>query len=172
MPDHAIVKVSDVQTAVGPKLDVDGAEPRVLARDEILHGRLGCRAGPIQAIHVDPIEDDVSEEELAEVFLWILVGRIIGDAAQSSRMVLESVHVRSEAEPVVLVREMLIESAADQHRQRPAVAIAGVEVAVGIERQAEGIHLPVRVMFDARAVGLDAIGVARGIEIDVRRSCF
>ena len=71
----------------------------------------------------------------------------------AGRAVVVRHHLRAEAEAVVRLAEAGIPGAAEQLIDRPAVAVARVEVAQRVERQAERVDLAVREVLDVRAVG-------------------
>ena len=86
--DDPVVEVGDVERAVGAELDVDRAEPGVVAREEVgLRDRLGRGAVPLEAVVVDPVGDDVADEERVAVRVGEVVGRVVGDAADAGRAV-------------------------------------------------------------------------------------
>ena len=70
-------------------------------------------------------------------------------------------HLGAKAEAVVRLAEAGIARAAQELIERLAVAVARIEVAERVERQAERIDLPVREVLGMRAVGLHPVGVAR-----------
>ena len=70
-------------------------------------------------------------------------------------------HRRRIAEAVVRLAEAFVDAPAQQHRHRPGMAIGGELVAEGIEAHAKRVHLPPGDLLDRRAIGLEAVGVAR-----------
>ena len=70
-------------------------------------------------------------------------------------------HLGAEAEAVVRLAEARVVRPAEELVDRLGVAVARVEVAERVERQAERVDLAVREVLDVRAVGPDAVGVAR-----------
>ena len=88
MADDPVVEVGDVERPVGAQLDIDGPEPVVLAPDEVgLLDPLGSRAVPLDPVVVDPVGDDVADEDRAAIGLGELLGRVVGDAGDARRAV-------------------------------------------------------------------------------------
>ena len=159
--DDPVVEVGDVEGTVGAELDVDRAEPGVVADDEVgLGDRPGGRAVPLELVVVDPAGDDVADEDRASVGFGEVVGRVVGDPADPGRAVVVADHLGAEAEAVVGLAEARVIGPSQELIDRPAVAVARIKVAVRVERQAEGVDLAMRVIFDVRAVGLHPVDVA------------
>ena len=70
-------------------------------------------------------------------------------------------HLGTESQTVVRLAEAGIPGASEKLIDRPAVAIARVEIAQRVERQTEGIDLAVRHIFGVRTVGPHPVGVTR-----------
>ena len=92
---------------------------------------------------VDPVGDDVADEDRAAVGFGELVGGVVDDAGDAGRAVVVGHHLGAEAEAVVRLAEAGVPGAAEELVDRPAVAVAGVEVAQRVERQAERVDLAV-----------------------------
>ena len=162
MADDAVVEVGDVKRPVGTQLDVHRPEPVVLAPDEVgLLDSLGRRAVPLDPVVVDPVGDDVADEDRAAIRLGELVGRVVADAGDPGRAMVVGHHLGAEAEAVVRLAEAGIPRTPEKLIDRPAVAVARIEVAQRVERQAERIDLAVGDVLGVRAVGLHPVGVAR-----------
>ncbi len=160
--DDPVVEIGDIEGSIWPQLDVDGAEPVVLAPDEIgLLDPLWRRAVPLDPIAVDPVGDDVADEDRAAVLLGELVGRIVADAGDARRAVVVGDHLGAEAQSVVRLAEAGIPGTAQELIDRPAVAVAGIKVAERVEGESEGVDLPVRDILGVRAVAPEPIRVAR-----------
>ena len=79
--DDRIVEVRDPERAVGAELHLDGAEPRVVAREEVGHlDRLRTRAVPLVAVAIDPARNRIAVEGVAPILLRKLLGGVVGDA--------------------------------------------------------------------------------------------
>src|SRR5262249_17233577 len=79
--DDAGGEVGDVEGTVGAQLDVHGAEPRVVAADQIGHfDRPVARAVHFQAVAVDAVGDDVADEDVIVELGREVVGGVVGDA--------------------------------------------------------------------------------------------
>ena len=106
MADDPVVEIGDVERPVGTELDVNGAEPVVLAPDEVgLLDPLGRRAVPLDPVAVDPVGDDVADEDVAAIGLGELVGGIVADAGDARRAVVVGHHLGAETQAVVRLAE-------------------------------------------------------------------
>ena len=114
-----------------------------------------------EAIAVDAVGDDVADEDVVAILRRELIGGVIGDARDGGAAMVVRQHLRPEAQAVVRFAEAGVIGSLEKLIDRPAVAVARIEVAERIERKPERIDLAVRDIFDAAAVGLDAVGVAR-----------
>ncbi len=162
MADDPVVEVGDVERAVGAQLDIHRPEPVVLAPDEVgLFDPFGTRPVPLDPVVVDSVGDDVADEDRAAIGRGELVGGVVADAADAGRAVVVGDHVGAEAQPVIRLAEAGVVGAAQQLIDRPAVAVARVQVAQRVERQPERVDLAVGDVFGVRAVGPHPVGVAR-----------
>ncbi len=86
--DDAVVKVGDVKCSVGTKLQIDRAEPGVVATEEVglLDGRRR-RAGPFELVVVDAMSDRVADKKRVAVFRREMVGGVVDDAREAGRAV-------------------------------------------------------------------------------------
>ena len=167
VPDDLVVEVGDVERAIRTELRIDGAEPRIVRRHEIRRGLGNERgAGGGRAVAQDAAGHDVAEEKVAAKFLRPQVVRVNRHAVDGGGAAYLLHHVRREAETIVRLAEAGIVAAGEELKERFAVAVGGEQVPQRIEGEAEGIHLSVRVMLDARAVETHAVGVA-GVEINL-----
>ena len=165
--DDAVVEIRDVESAVRPEDVVDRTEPRIGRGQEIrLLGGLRRRTGEGDLVAVQPAGHHVADEERVLVLGRPQVVVVVEGAVDGGAAVGVLQHHRRVAEAVVRLAEARIPAAIEQLVDGRAVAIAGVEVAAGVPREAEGVHLPVGVLLDARAVEADAVGVA-GVEVHV-----
>ncbi len=160
--DDPVVEVGDVEGPVGAQLDVHRPEPVVLAPDEVgLLDPLGRRAVPLDPVVVDPVGDDVADEDVAAIRLGELVGGVVADAGDAGRAVVVGDHLGAEPQAVVRLAEAGVPGAPQELIDRPAVAVARVEVAQRVERQAERVDLAVGDVLGVRAVGPHPVGIAR-----------
>ncbi len=90
-----------------------------------------------------------------------MVGGVVDDARDAGRAVRVAHHLGAEAEAVVRLAEAGVVGAAEELVDGLRVAVGGEEVAQRIEREAEGVDLAVGEVLDARAVGPEAVDVAR-----------
>ncbi len=161
MTDDPIIEIRDVQCAVRPQLDVDRPEPRVVAVQEVGLDRM--RRGTLEgeAELVDAVGDHVADEGVAAILFRKVVGGVDGDAGDGRRIGVLLDRPRGEAEAVVGLAEALVVAAAQEFGDRFRLAITGIEVAQGVEGQAERVDLTMRDVFEARAVRLETVDVAR-----------
>ena len=165
--DDAVVEVRDVERAVGSKLRIDRTEPRIVRRDEVRQGAGDTRGAVLRhAVTEDAAGHHVAEEHVPMKLGGPEVVGVDGDAINGRRAAHLLHHRRDEAEAVVRFSEARIVTASEKLEERFAVAVGGIQAARFVEGEAEGIHLAVRVMFNARTIEADAVAVA-GIEIDV-----
>ncbi len=162
MADDPVVEVGDVESAIGTELDIHGSEPGIITDEEVgLGDRLRGRALPVEAVPVDPAGDDVADQEVAAQRLGNAVGGEVDDAGDAGRSVVVLHHLRAETETVMRFAEARVIGAGEELVDRPAVAVAGVEVAERVEGEAERVDLAPGDLFEMRAVGAEAIDVAR-----------
>src|SRR5262249_39558482 len=135
--------------------------PRVGAVQEVVLHSLWGRTGPLHAKLDDLVGDHVADEGAAAVRAEKVIGGVIGDAGDGRRALVLRQHFGAEAARVGRLAEAGVAAAAQQLVDRLTVAVARVEVAERVERQAEGVHLAPGELLDAGAIGLDAVGVAR-----------
>ena len=145
--------------AVGPKLDVNGTKPVVLAPDEIgLLDPFGRRSVPFDLVVVDPVGHNVAEENRPAIRLGKLVGRVEADAADPGRAVVVRDHIRAKPDAVVRLAETGIPRSPDELVNRPAMAIGRIEVAHWVEGEPEWIDLSVGVILGMRPIGPHPVG--------------
>ena len=167
MSDDSVVEIRDVERAIRSELRIDRAEPRIVRRDEIRQGSGDARGTVLRhAVAKDGAGHHVAEEHVAMKFLGPEVVGVDRNAVDGGRAANLLHHGRDEAEAVVRFAEARIITAGEKLEERFAVAVGGIQAARFVEGEAEGIHLAVRVMFNARTIEADAVAVA-GIEIDV-----
>ena len=66
--DDAVVKVGDVESAVGACLEIDRAKPPVVADEKILWGVDPWRRPfPAELVTVDGVRDHIADEQIALV---------------------------------------------------------------------------------------------------------
>src|SRR6476469_1325983 len=76
-------------------------------------------------------------------------------------------HIRTVSQAVIGLPEALVISAAQEQADRFGLAVAGEDIAKGVDRQAEWIDLPVREELNVRAVRAEAVDVP-GVHRDLR----
>ena len=159
--DDRVVEIRDPERAVGAELHLHGAKGGIVAREKIrqAHGLRG-RAGPVEVVAIDAACDGVAVEKIAAVFGGKLRGGVARDAGDGAGAVIVERDRRREAEAVVLFADALVIAAVNEEIDGLRVGVGGVNVAALIEREAEGIGLPVRPQLETRAIGAEAIGVA------------
>jgi len=109
---------------------------------------------------VDPVGDDVADEDRAAIGLGELVGRVVGNAGDACRAVVVGDHLGPESQSIVRLAEAGVPGASEKLVDRPAVAVARVKVPERVERQAERVDVAMRDVLGARAVGLHPVGIA------------
>ena len=68
VPDDLVVKVGYIKCAIGPELEIDGAEPGIVASEQIGHlDRLRCRPSVFQSVAVDAAGHDITAEQVASI---------------------------------------------------------------------------------------------------------
>ena len=159
--DNLVVEIGDVESAVGPDLQVDGPEPGVVGDEEVgLLDRAGRRAVMADRVAVDAAGHHVADEHVAAILEREIRARVAGGAGDGRRAVRVLHHGRDVAEPVVRLAKAVVVAAAQQQHDRSRVAVGVEEVAQRVERHAERIDLPVGEPLDPRPVGPHAVGVA------------
>ena len=166
--DDAVVKVGHIEGAVGTEGEIDRAEPPVVTGQEglrFLDPRR--RAAPCDRIAMDDVGDDVADEHRALPGGRHPLGVADRDGADARRAMTVGRGLRCDAEAVVVIavarcpggRE--VAAAAEEHRQRAGMAVRIEAVAERVDVHAEWIHLAPRHLLDGRAVGAEAVSVAR-----------
>ncbi len=164
--DDLVVKVGDVEGVVGAELEIDGAEPRVLAGEEIglfVRLRRGAGEGDVVVVHLRG--DDIADEGVIVPFRPPHAAVDVNDAADASAAVRVLAHDGRKAEAIVRFAKAGITSAPNELVNRRTVAVGAVKIAVAVPREAEGIDLAAGVFFDSRTVGAETKHVA-GMEFD------
>ena len=106
--------------------------------------------------------DRITQKKRVPVLGWKLRGVVDGRAADASGPVVVIDHFRDKAERVCLglrPRWTEISSATQEHVYRHGMAVRIVEVAEGIEGNAEWIDLPPGELLEARTIGAKTDGV-------------
>ena len=165
--DDAVVEVGDVQPAIRPKLQVHGSKPEIVAGQEV--GRLlrpRRRAPPGDRVGVHPAVDDVADERQVAVRGGKSVRVADRHRPDAGRAVVIGRRVGRLPEPVLIVEvgpreHALIAASGQEQRQRSRMAVGVEPVSKRVEGHAEGVHLPPGDLLDGRAIGPEAVGVAR-----------
>ena len=164
--DDLVVEIGDVEGVVGAELEIDGAEPGVVAGEEIwlLGGLRGAtREGDVVVVHLRG--DDVADEGVIVPFGTPDAAVDVNDPADSGGAVRVLAHDGREAESIVRLAKTGITSAPNELVDRRAVAVGAVEIAVAIPGEAERIDLAAGVALDLGAIGTKTKHVA-GLEFE------
>src|SRR5262249_31741143 len=105
------------------EFDIDGPEPAVVGREEIVLGCPRRRAAPLQAELVHPASDNIANEYLALIGSRKMISSVISDAGNGRRIGIRTHHLRRVAETIVRLAEAVIVTATQQHHDRLCVAI-------------------------------------------------
>src|SRR5690606_37403231 len=88
MADDPVVKIGDIQGAVGTQLQIDGPTPGIVANEEVgLFNRLIRRAMRLQDVRIDPRGNRVADEYPTLVFSGKVIGVVINNARDAGRAV-------------------------------------------------------------------------------------
>ena len=116
---------------------------------------------PFDAVAIDPVGDDVADQNVVAKFGGKVVPFVIDDAADRRRAVIVADHFRAEAESVVRLAEAWVIRPAQEHVDRFAMTIGRIKIAQRVEAKPERIDLPMSELFDVRTVNPHSVDVPR-----------
>ena len=149
MADDAVVKVGDIERAIGGQLDVDRAEPQIAAREEIgLFDRLerGTRGG--QAIVIDPARHRIPDEHRVAVGSGKVRRIVVHQPADSGRSMAVLDHLGTISQAIMGLAKTGVIRPFQEHVNGTRMAVGGEYIAQGIERHAKRVHLPPSELLD------------------------
>ena len=140
--DDLVVEVRDVEGVVGSQLEIHGAEPRVLAFQELgLLIGLGRGTGVGDVVVVDDGSDHVAQQHVVIPLRAPDAAADVDDACDAGGTVAVLAHHRAIAQAVVRLAEAGVVGAVKQLINGRAVAVRAVEIATRVPAQTERIHL-------------------------------
>ena len=163
VPDDFVVEVRDVEATIGSKLQIDGAEPRVVAGEQIRHFYCFSRGTKVfETVAIDAASHDIATEKIGlKVERKCLVIHIgyTGDRSATMKMF----HGRgNKSEAVVGSTKAWIASTSHKLSDRLAMAIGSEPETVLVFSHTEWVDLALGIEFDSRAVWFEAEDIAAG----------